>query len=143
DFKGATNLTVGSLALDIAAGRIYWTAFRSTLSEGASRVWSARLDGTDIKLVKDTSGSPPPMGIALDLQNGKVYWGDYKIDDNDLRRIYRANLDGSGYGLFLVNPPGLGLGNNNASIAVDPDAGKVYWGGVFGLYRANILDGSE
>jgi hypothetical protein len=94
------------LALDVAAGRMYWT------DTDASTLWSSNMDGSEPHLLLiDVSGEP--LGIALDLAAGKLYW-------TDREGIKRASLDGEEVEL-LVKSQARGF------IALDPAAGEMYW----------------
>lgn len=142
---GASSAGGLSLELDLGAGRLYVTG-------RASGIWSANLDGSDLQLVRDTSDeAAPPRGLALDLQAGKLYWGDgfYTINGQTppegSARIHRANLDGTGYEVVLTAPTGSEIAGRWAgdSLIVDPVLGKLFWGGAGGgAYRAN-LDGTD
>jgi hypothetical protein len=83
-----------------------------------------------------------PRGITLDLVNGKIYWADELEFNPQTQRSFgalrRANLDGTmPEAIFpenIVYP---------LSVAVDPIAGKVYWGERFGRIRRSNLDGTD
>ncbi len=140
------------IALDVAAGKMYWTDLFT------DRIRRANLDGSNIELVINTrtiggqslpNPATAPRDIALDLTSDppKIYWVDAGTNNVDNGRIWRANLDGSGPEALvttgLVNPQ---------SIALDIAADKMYWtdsgtGGPNALendkiQRAN-LDGSN
>ena len=97
------------IALDVSGGKMYWTEY-SHFSNG--RVRRANLDGTNVEdIVPSIAGG---IGIALDLSQGKVYyggWGD---------KIQRANLDGSNIEDILSTP-------NSNGIALDVAGSKIYW----------------
>jgi DNA-binding beta-propeller fold protein YncE len=133
DGSGAVNLVHmpvqignGSLALDLAGGKIYFTDYNDGLIERCN------LDGTAPTTL--ISGLNFPWGIALDVASGKMYWAD--ISGGDIRR---ANLDGS-------SPTTLVSGlNRPANIALDLPAGKMYWTDspdVNGDLRQANLDGT-
>ena len=66
----------------VQAGQMYWT------DAGSDKIQWANLDGSDVEdLVIGVDG---PLGIALDVAVGKMYWIGYS------GKIQRANLDGSG-----------------------------------------------
>ena len=71
------------IALDVAAGKMYWT------DRGNEWIQRANLDGSEVEGLV-TSGLDSPYGIALDVAAGKMYWTDAGTD-----KIQRANLDGS------------------------------------------------
>jgi hypothetical protein len=113
------------LALDLGAGKIYWT-------ETGSSIYRANLDGSSVELVTDAPFNP--MGIGLDPAGGKVYWAQMAP-----AKIRRANLDGSSVEDLVTT----GLGTPRA-MAVDAGAGKIYWSDddAMNISRAN-LDGSN
>lgn len=76
-------------------------------------------DGSGDELV--VSGGDDPVGIALDLDAGRLYWTDAQTVTN---YIARANLDGSGFEVLVDFP----LESSGLSdIRVAPDIGAVYW----------------
>ena len=121
-----TGILGGGIALDVEAGRMYWTdTYRS-------KIQRANLDGSNIEDV--VTGLPEPRGIALDTAGEKMYWTDtYRS------KIQRANLDGSNVEDIIT----VGL-NSPYGIALDSAAGKIYWTnyGEDLIQRAN-LDGSN
>ena len=74
----------------------------------------------------DRSG---PIGIALDLAAGHMYWTDW-----DLGRVQRSNLDGSRMEDLVT-----GL---SRPTAVDLSGRRVYWLASDKIQRSN-LDGSQ
>ena len=115
------------LALDMLAGKMYWT------DTGTRKIWRADLDGSQAESLI-SSGLISPVGLALDVDAGKMYW-----TDTGSNRIQRANLDGSRIE-YLVS---LGL-HSPEGLALDADGGKIYWSdyGTNKIQRAN-LDGSQ
>ena len=121
---------------------MYWA------DTGANKIQRANLDGSNVQDLVP-AGSGRPVGIALDLAGGKMYWTDRdKADETDptgRSSIQRANLDGS-------NVETLVLGGNSVKeyIALDISGGKMYWsewihpaiGADSRIRRAN-LDGSN
>ncbi len=78
-----------------------------------------------------------PVGIALDLQQGKVYWTDLEGNLNGTGSVRRSNLDGSNVETLLT-------GIDEAyGLAIDSVGGKIYWpdAATGRIQRAN-LDGS-
>jgi len=109
---------VRNLALDVNGGKLYFSGEQNT------KVQRANLDGTD---VEDIAVGPNPLGIALDLAAGKVYW----VADG----IHRANLDGS--------EPEPVLAVTASGLAIDTLDGKIYWTSLASPYlRRASLDGS-
>ncbi len=103
---------------------MYWVNVKQILR--------ANLDGSDVEPL--IAGLPTLKSIVLDVNEGKMYWGEI----TPTHRIQRANLDGSGIeeviALDAYNP---------TAIALDLNARKVYWiGAGLVIQRAN-LDGSN
>ena len=119
------------IALDVDAGKMYWTGGRPSVHNPNTRTISrANLDGSEIETLVDSLAAP--MGIALDIPAGKMYWTDQQS-----LKISRADLDGSEVEDLitegLIQPRGIDL---------DVARGKMYWADGSILRRAN-LDGSE
>jgi DNA-binding beta-propeller fold protein YncE len=92
---GAT-WTPKQLQLDAKNRKLYWS------DREGMRVMRSNLDGSKIETLVDTSqGDARPgsdatkwcVGIALDVQGGKVYWTQKGPDNAGLGRIFRANLE--------------------------------------------------
>jgi hypothetical protein len=80
-------------AVEPISGRIYWTSSQGWPNSGA--VWRANYDGSNREQI--ASGLWGPYALALDAEQGKVYFSDSWTSgptayDNTLRV---ANLDGS------------------------------------------------
>lgn len=104
----------GDLALDAAAGHLYWC------SQTGNSILRANLDGSNPQSVISTNA---PTGLALDLPAGKIYWSSFGS-------FHRANLDGS-------NPEFLFSGGPILGFALDIELGQVYWQ-ANDLFRANF-----
>ncbi|MHC4477029.1 MAG: NHL repeat-containing protein [Planctomycetota bacterium] len=113
------------IALDIAAGKMYWADYGS--GPGTGKIQRANLDGSGVDGLV-ISGLTAPSGIALDTGGGKMYW-------TDVGMIRRANLDGSDVEILVSS--GLSL---VSSIALDVAGGKMYWTdwGNDKIQRANL-----
>jgi sugar lactone lactonase YvrE len=127
-----------SVALDLSAGKMYWT--RSGADQKTAAVQRANLDGSGVEDLIALPG--PATGIVLDPVGKAMYFGyvDPNIDSIYAGMIHMANLDGSGLQPIvsgLIQPGGM---------ALDPVGEKIYWsdsawfGGSGSLHRAN-LDG--
>ncbi len=120
--------TAHDVALDLVAGKVYWTNLVQR------RIERANLDGSAVEEVVD--GVDSPTGIAVDVGAQQVYWTDSSGDDGVVRR---ANFDGTGSEL-LVTVASAELGH----VELDVDGGKMYWVNTSAgeISRAN-LDGSS
>ncbi len=103
----------GNLALDAAAGKIYWTdAVTRTIRR-------SNLDGSNMEPLFTGTFVGPPKGIVLDLPNGKLYWGqdvnDFDSDGFIYGEIRRMDLDGNNQETVISS-----LGSVN-DIALVPD----------------------
>ena len=120
--------SLGILSAD--AQTIYWT------DVGASKIQRATLEGgAGVEDLLTVGMVFTPVGIALDVGGGKMYWTEASPADF---MIQRADLDGTNVDLLvtgLVDPSG---------IALDVAGGKMYWTdiGTDKIQRAN-LDGSS
>ncbi len=124
------------LATGAQAGveKVYWT------DGGNNKIQRANLDGSNVEDLI-TSGLTKPLGIALDVPGGKMYWVESgKTDAPQVpAKVKRANLDGSGAEDLIAT----GL-SNPFGIALDVAGGKMYWtdDGSKKIQRAD-LDGSN
>ena len=108
-------------------GYMYWTDTRTR------KIQQANLNGTNVQDLV-TTGLFTPIGIAVDMAGGKLYW----TVSSDSNKIQRANLDGSNVEDLITGLP------EPVAIAVDGTGGKVYWTDTYDgkIQRAN-LDGSN
>lgn len=97
-----------SIALDLVNDKLYWSNVKNGLS-----IERSNLDGSG----RETAISGATGPIALDPNNGHLYWGDHAT-----RSIHRSNLDGSGQ-VDL----GIAIGANAHSLALDLVHSKIYW----------------
>lgn len=140
---GGGNLTltgvpaneVNGIAIDAAAGTIYWANTGST-GTGANTISFMDLDGCCGETL-NTAGATVngPIGVAIDPPAGKIYWANAGGN-----KISFANLDGSGGGDLNTNGATV---NAPWGVAVDPSTGRIYWAnhGANSISYAN-LDGS-
>ena len=91
-----STFTPKQLQLDKNHGKLYWS------DREGMRIMRANLDGSKIETLVDTSeGDARPgkdlkkwcVGIALDVERGKVYWTQKGADKAGQGRIFRANLE--------------------------------------------------
>jgi DNA-binding beta-propeller fold protein YncE len=131
DIADGANLPIYSVAADTAGGYVYWSQDAAFDSE----IHRADLENLDSEVIHDSS--PSTRGIALDSENGKIYWAD--LSNNG--EIFRANLDGS-------NPESLVAGTEDGvtdgilDIDLDIANQKMYWVKRGAVMQAN-LDGTE
>ena len=125
----------GFLAVDAAAGNIYWAANNG--GPGAPTIRRANLDGGNVQTI--ISGPFGPMGVAVDSADGRLFW-----TDSTLHKVQTSNLDGSSGITDLVVEPAVGFIGSPQGITVDPEHGKIYWASTAAgtIERAN-LDGSD
>ena len=125
-FQNAT-----SFAVDVSAGKLYWT---EKTSETTGKIWRANLDGSNIEVVKDLTSVP--LGIAIDTLNGTLYL------TNSWGKIQRMNRDGSNFQPNFITDL-----EAPQHIALDVAGGKLYWtektGDTTGRIRRANLDGSN
>lgn len=121
-----------SVALDVAAGQMYWIAHAQQSSPFGKDIRRANLDGSNQLTIIHTAGVIGNGALALDVSGGKIYTTDYNEN-----RIRSFNLDGSGEKTLIS-----GL-NGPVGIALDLPDGKMFWGDYGGntIYDAN-LDGT-
>jgi sugar lactone lactonase YvrE len=91
---GGTH-TPKQLQLDKANGKLYWS------DREGMRVMRANLNGSDIETLIETGRGDADqrdarnwcVGIALDVESGKIYWTQKGPDNAGKGRIFRANLE--------------------------------------------------
>jgi len=126
--QGATNCI--GMALDISARKIYWT---DSVQDAIYRI---PMDGTGSEgpvaaelLIDDTGAYPieEPSGIALDVENGMMYWCGGPTTTNP--RIYRAPMDGTGSAAVevLCSLDILSSMDTPRGIDLDLERREVYW----------------
>jgi hypothetical protein len=87
--------------------------------ELGNKLKSVTLDGSESSVVMDGSvAEVNPTGVAVDAENGVVYWTEYLFS-----RIMKGNLDGTGIDVFLEGPEV----SNPVYIELDPEYGILYW----------------
>jgi DNA-binding beta-propeller fold protein YncE len=89
------TFTPKQLQLDKKNGRLYWS------DREGMRVMRANLNGSNIETLVETGRGEADrrdarnwcVGIALDVERGKVYWTQKGTDNAGQGRIFRANLE--------------------------------------------------
>lgn len=119
------------LALDLVAGKVYWTEDHGTIRR-------ADLDGSNAEDLVESVGAEQ---VALDSERGKMYW-------TSVEKIQRANLEGSDAETLISLDEQYGPVE---TLALDVANAKMYWHwlnldsgyfGYSGIQRAN-MDGSN
>jgi DNA-binding beta-propeller fold protein YncE len=114
------------LAVDAAAGHIYWTNM-GNFKENDGAILRSDLDGKNIITIVPPGGTFTPKQIKLEKKGGKLYWSD-----REGMRVMRANLDGSKIETLVDTShgdscPGQDVRKWCVGIAVDAEGGKFYW----------------
>ena len=112
-------------------------------ADGGGDIYRADIDGSNPEVI--VKGLTSPYGVALDPVARKVYWTRNAVAPGTTA-IGRANFDGSGIEGLVK-----GLDGQTTGIALDVDAGKMYWGYVdpyidsiyAGMILRADLDGSD
>src|SRR5258707_3138835 len=132
------------LAVDVAAGHLYWTNMGNPKANDGS-IFRSDLDGRNMTTVVAPGDTFTPKQLQIDKPNGKLYWCD-----REGMRVMRANLDGSDIETLVDTSrgdsrPGADPHKWCVGIAVDAAAGKLYWSqkggdnaGQGGILRANL-----
>ena len=92
--EGVT-FTPKQLQLDKQNGKLYWS------DREGMRVMRANLDGSNVETLIETGHGDSDrrdarnwcVGIALDMEAGKLYWTQKGPDNAGVGRIFRANLE--------------------------------------------------
>jgi hypothetical protein len=113
------------LAVDFAAGHIYWTNMGVPHKNDGS-IERADLDGGNRRFIIPEGGTFTPKQLHLEKEHGKLYWSD-----REGMRVMRANLDGSQVETLIQTGEGEGDRHDPSNwcvgITVDPDRGQMYW----------------
>ena len=113
------------LAVDSAAGYIYWTNMGVPHRNDGS-IERADLDGGNRRLIILEGGTFTPKQLHLEKKSGKLYWSD-----REGMRVMRANLDGSQVETLIQTGEGEGDRHDPSNwcvgITVDPIRGQMYW----------------
>ncbi|HRI57386.1 MAG TPA: hypothetical protein PK170_09860, partial [Anaerolineae bacterium] len=91
--------------------QVFWTNSRDAIQ-------AVDVNGANQRTIYSLANSGP-RALQVDPIHNKLYWIEYFN-----RRVMRANLDGSGVSPIMIDTVTL------QGLAVDPVAGRVYWGRV-------------
>jgi DNA-binding beta-propeller fold protein YncE len=132
------------LAVDVAAGHLYWTNMGNPKANDGT-IFRSDLDGRNLTTIVAPGGTFTPKQLQIDKPSGKLYWCD-----REGMRVMRANLDGSNIETLIDTShgdsrPGADPAKWCVGIAIDADAGKLYWSqkggdnaGEGSILRANL-----
>src|SRR5258706_9509711 len=110
------------LAVDVAAGHLYWTNMGNPKANDGS-IFRSDLDGRNMTTIIASGDTFTPKQLQIDKPNGKLYWCD-----REGMRVMRANLDGSKIEALIDTSrgdprPGADPVKWCVGIAVDAEAG--------------------
>jgi DNA-binding beta-propeller fold protein YncE len=132
------------LAVDVSAGHLYWTNMGNPKANDGS-IFRSDLNGRNMTTIVAPGDTFTPKQLQIDKPNGKLYWSD-----REGMRVMRANLDGSRIETLVDTSqgdprPGADPVKWCVGVAIDVDAGKLYWtqkggdnAGVGLILRANL-----
>lgn len=114
------------LAIDVAAGRLYWTNMGDPEANDGS-ILSSDLDGSRLITIVPTGATFTAKQLQIEKDTGKLYWCD-----REGMRVMRADLDGSNIETLVDTSggdrrPGMDPTKWCVGIAVDVAGGKIYW----------------
>ena len=103
------------------------TARLFVLDIGGGRIFSINPDGSDKKII--VTDARYPDGIAVDADNGHIYWTNMGVPSRNDGSIERADLDGKNR--TIIVPPG--RTHTPKQLILDRPTGKLYWGDREGM----------
>jgi hypothetical protein len=114
------------IALDVAAGRLYWTNMGSSPAANDGSIERADLDGGNRTVIVPPGVTFTPKQIQLDKANRKLYWCD-----REGMRVMRCNLDGSQVETLVETGHGDADRHDQTrwcvGITLDPLRKQIYW----------------
>jgi sugar lactone lactonase YvrE len=114
------------IAIDVAAGHIYWTNMGSSPAVNDGSIERADLDGKNRRVIVPRGTTFTPKQIQLDKKNGKLYWCD-----REGMRVMRCNLDGSQIETLVEAGRGDAERRDQTrwcvGITIDPVRQQIYW----------------
>jgi hypothetical protein len=124
-----TGTAPDGVAVDVEAGKVFWTNMGSALGTGGGTVQSANLDGSMTTTIIPAGVGTTFKQATLDHKNKKLYWGD-----REGRKLWRSDYDGKNYEAIVS-----GQTPEVVGCVVDSDAGKVYFTDRVGgkIWRVN------
>jgi len=88
--------TIGGIAVDAGAQRIYWTQYPVSFSTSGG-IWKANLDGSNSRLWGTMSGwsgdSHVPWVLAVDSVNQRLYWFEHFFDVDSSGPVVPVSLE--------------------------------------------------
>jgi DNA-binding beta-propeller fold protein YncE len=114
------------IAIDVAAGHIYWTNMGKNLKKNDGSIERADVDGKNRVTIVPEGATFTPKQLQLDTRGRKIYWCD-----REGMRVMRANIDGSNIETLVEGGRGdtarLDARNWCVGIVVDLGAKHIYW----------------
>jgi len=132
------------IVVDTAAGHLYWTNMGNP-SANDGFIERADFDGKNVTHIVPAGATFTPKQLQLDEKNRRLYWCD-----REGMRVMRASVDGSNLETLVDTSegdsrPGKDIRKWCVGIALDVEAGKVYWtqkgpdnAGDGRIFRANL-----
>ncbi|HTQ04682.1 MAG TPA: hypothetical protein VMI54_12540 [Polyangiaceae bacterium] len=113
------------IAVDVAAGYIYWTDMGVPADNDGS-VMRSNLDGSNVTTLVPKGGTYTPKQLKLVPEQAKLYWSD-----REGMRVMRSNLDGSQvetiYQSGSTDADRMDDSRWCVGVAVDVAGGYFYW----------------
>jgi hypothetical protein len=113
------------IAVDVAAGYIYWTDMGVPADDDGS-VMRSKLDGSNVTTIVPKGGTYTPKQLKLVPEEGKLYWSD-----REGMRVMRSNVDGTEVETLYQSGSTAADRNDDSrwcvGIAVDVAGGYFYW----------------
>lgn len=115
------------IALDKKNGRMYWTQM-GTPGKNDGSVYSANLDGTDVRPVLQPGAANTPKQIVIAHDSAKLYFCD-----REGLRVHRCDFDGSNHEVIVQTGDWQNEEHQNdqtrwcIGIALSRKLGKIFW----------------
>jgi PKD repeat protein len=128
------------VAVNVQAGKLYWTEQYPNAAGVDGMVMQIRLDGSGAGTLRQTLG--PAFDMAYDPSRNRLYWSQHFS-------VLPRDLGSQGYGISVQDLASgtlsrvvSGLGYVPYGIAIDSVNGRLYWTGGGAVHCCN-LDGSQ